>query len=219
MRGKKAKLDEPDQGAGTRDLNPVKRRFIHSWRRSATASSMDLTTFEGLNKDIVCFILDKTLKTNPPGIDRSTLASFACVSSRYASLVKERGWEHACRGALPDLCEILLSRDKMSPGDAGWDCFAKLLTICPGYQSKWVNLVKVENHFPPEPDFRGLATFNVSLESHVSDGWLSVAPLTKTLESILRAGETILPGLVNDKTPFILLSNCENSPSHLVQST
>ncbi|GAQ88916.1 hypothetical protein KFL_004690085 [Klebsormidium nitens] len=80
---------------------------------------MGITTFEGLNNDVVCLILDKTLKPYPPGIDSETIARFACVSSRYANLVKERGWERACRNALPDVCEILLRGDKESPGDAG----------------------------------------------------------------------------------------------------
>ncbi|GAQ90360.1 hypothetical protein KFL_006310100 [Klebsormidium nitens] len=182
---------------------------------------MDTTTFEDLGDDIVCLILDKTLKPVPPGIASRTLASFACTSSRYASLMKERGWERACRNALPDLCEILLSADKESPGDAGWDCFAKLLTRCPGYRSKLVYLVYVTPYSTSQTLFtntrgqiKGLETFNVALKSHVSDNWLLESPPT-----FLSEGEKILPGLIRAKSPFFLLSNCESGPSHVVRST
>ena len=224
---------EPGLGSVVKEAGAKQfcRSFFLSRGRSQQKAALEVTTFEVLNNDIVCLILDKTLKPSPPGINSRTLASFACVSSRYASLVKERAWERACRNALPDLCKILLNGDKESPGNAGWDCFAKLLTRCPGYRSKMVNLVMVMNHIPPNADFlqilfqgstgqtRGLETFNIALESHVSDSWSPAVPFETTAEEFLSEAGSILPGLVRDKSPFFLLSNCERESSHVVHST
>jgi hypothetical protein len=93
-------------------------------------------TFEDLSDDLTCTVLDKLSKAGLKGTFESlkTLASFFCVSPRYARLGKERAWESACRKAAPEVCMQLAPVDGSgdSPGGVGWGSFAKLLAWCPG---------------------------------------------------------------------------------------
>jgi hypothetical protein len=96
------------------------------------------TRFEDLSDDLACTVLEKLSR---PGLKRAfdgmvALASFACVSPRYARLVKEHAWEGACRKVAPEACTRLapLRGSEYSPGGAGWASFAKLLVWCPGFR-------------------------------------------------------------------------------------
>jgi hypothetical protein len=93
-------------------------------------------TFEDLNDDLTCMVLGKLSEPGLKGACESlrTLASFSCVSPRYAGLVKESAWENACRKAAPEVCMQLTPVEGSgdSPGGVGWGSFAKLLAWCPG---------------------------------------------------------------------------------------
>jgi hypothetical protein len=100
------------------------------------STTMGDRSFEDLSDDLTCMVLDKLSKAGLKGTFESLkiLASFSCVSPRYARLVKERAWESACRKAAPEVCMQLAHVDGSgdSPGGVGWGSFAKLLAWCPG---------------------------------------------------------------------------------------
>ncbi|GAQ85115.1 hypothetical protein KFL_002200020 [Klebsormidium nitens] len=92
---------------------------------------------------------------------QSRLAKFACVSRRYARIVKEgAAWESACRTFAPKLSEkVAASEGAKSLGSAGWASFAKLLTWCPGYcqeteNMKLCELKPIQQHLSPEGPLR-----------------------------------------------------------------
>lgn len=180
---------------------------------------MERTKFESLDNDLVCLILDKTLASTPPGIDSRTLASLSCVSTRFRILMKERGWERACRKAVPELCSALLNGGQQSPGDAGWASFANLLTRCPGYHWKQVRWMSVETYFGDEiagqGDKTSLHIFNISVASHVYDSW--AACKSDSMRVCLEEGEHLFPELVEGGGSVLILPACEVSPSHSVQ--
>lgn len=98
------------------------------------------TSFQDLSDDLTCMVLEKLSR---PGLSRAfegmvALASVACVSPRYARLVKEHAWEGACRKVAPEACMKLapLRGLENSPGGEGWASFAKLLVWCPGFIGK-----------------------------------------------------------------------------------
>jgi hypothetical protein len=98
------------------------------------------TNFQDFSDDLTCMVLEKLSR---PGLKHAyegmmALASVACVSPRYARLVKEHAWEGACRKVAPEACMKLqlapLTGSENSPGGEGWASFAKLLVWCPGFR-------------------------------------------------------------------------------------
>lgn len=94
-------------------------------------------SFESLNDDLACLVLEKLFPLNSvlfafEGV--ADLANFARVSRRYARVVRESGWAAACRRVAPKLCADLvpIGGPENSPGGTGWMSFAKLLAWCPG---------------------------------------------------------------------------------------
>jgi hypothetical protein len=104
-------------------------------------------TFQALDDDLSCLILERLVKPidklggNPHYVTKGMgyLASAACVSRRYARLVRQRVWEAACRRIAPEVCAQITESSEMTlpgetgigPGRASWLSFAKLLTWCP----------------------------------------------------------------------------------------